>query len=82
MSQPGVQGVGITSSLDAPGEAALMIFLVRGVAHNPVPLVIDGLRTRVRESSRFTAGAGDFRSRGSCTVPATKTLLRSPIGSN
>ena len=30
MSQPGVQGVGITSSVDSPGEAALMIFVIRG----------------------------------------------------
>src|SRR4029077_6414306 len=59
MSPPGVQGVGISSSLDAPGEAALMIFLVRGAAHDPIPPVIDGLRTRVRESSRFRAGVGD-----------------------
>jgi len=76
MSQPGVQGVGITSSLDAPGEAALMILLVRGVAHNPIPPVIDGLRTRVRESSRFTAGAGDAHSKAACAVPATQTPLR------
>ncbi len=74
MSQPGVQGVGISSSLDAPGEAALMIFLERGAAHNPLPPVIDGLRTRVRESSRFRAGAGDASSRGACTLPASKTL--------
>jgi hypothetical protein len=78
MSQPGVQGVGISSSLDAPGEAALMIFLVRGAAHNPVPPVIEGLRTRVRESSRFRAGAGDAGRRGACTTPASKTLLRNP----
>ena len=76
MSQPGVQGVGISSSLDAPGEAALMIFLVRGVAHSPIPPVIDGLRTRVRESSRFTAVSGDARLSGACTVPAIKTPLR------
>jgi hypothetical protein len=56
MQQAGVQGVGVTSSVDAPGEAALMIFLIRGVAHSPIPAVIDGLRTRVRESSRFRAG--------------------------
>jgi hypothetical protein len=78
MSQPGLQGVGISSSLDAPGEAALMIILVRGVAHNPVPPVIDGLRTRVRESSRFVAGSGDTRSSGACSMPATKTLLGKP----
>jgi len=78
MSQPGVQGVGISSSLDAPGEAALMIFLVRGATHNPIPPVIDGLRTRVRESSRFRAGAGDAGTRGACTTPASKALLRNP----
>jgi hypothetical protein len=76
MSQPGVQGVGISSSLDAPGEAALMIFLVRGAAHNPIPPVIDGLRTRVRESGRFRAGAGDASPRGACTMPASKPFLQ------
>ena len=82
MSQPGVQGVGISSSLDAPGEAALMIFLVRGAAHNPIPPVIDGLRTRVRESSRSRAGAGDASSRGACTIPASTTLPRKPATKN
>src|SRR6266851_4721694 len=82
MSQPGVQGVGISSSLDAPGEAALMIFLVRRAAHNPIPPVIDGLRTRVRESSRFRAGAGDASSRGACTIPASTTLPRKPATKN
>jgi hypothetical protein len=72
MSQPGVQGVGISSSLDAPGEAALMIFLVRGTAHNPIPPVIDGLRTRVRESSPFRAGSGDSSRHGACTLPPSK----------
>ncbi len=61
MRMPGVQGVGITSSADSPGEAALMIFLIRGVPHGEVPPVIDGLRTRVKESSRFRAGFGDAR---------------------
>ncbi|MDP9339042.1 MAG: S1 family peptidase [Acidobacteriota bacterium] len=56
MKKAGVQGVGIGSSIDSPGEAALMIFTVRGVSHDPIPAVIDGLRTRVRESSRFRAG--------------------------
>jgi hypothetical protein len=78
MSQPGVQGIGITSSLDAPGEAALMIFVVRGATHNPIPPVIDGVRTRVRETSRFRAGSGDATSRGACTMPAPKTLLHKP----
>ena len=55
MVRRGIQGVGVTSSLDAPGEAALMIFAVRGVPRDPVPTVIDGVRTRLRETSRFRA---------------------------
>ena len=55
MARRGIQGVGVTSSLDAPGEAALMIFVVRGEARDPVPTVIDGVRTRLRETSRFRA---------------------------
>jgi len=53
MRQRGVQGVGISSSADAPGEAALIVFVIRGVPHDPIPAVIDGVRTRVRETGRF-----------------------------
>jgi len=74
MKQPGVQGVGITSSADAPGEAALMIFLIRGETHLPIPVVIDGLRTRIRESSRFRAGQGDAPAQPSCRMPLTQEL--------
>jgi hypothetical protein len=73
MKLPGVQGVGITSSADAPGEAALMIFVIRGVSRNPLPAVIDGLRTRIRESSRFTAGnRGNEVPPNGCHVPEMK----------
>jgi hypothetical protein len=70
MKQPGVQGVGITSSADAPGEAALMIYLIRGEKHDAVPAVIDGVRTRVRETSRFTAGRRGQEPQQGCKVPA------------
>ena len=70
MKEPGVQGVGITSSADAPGEAALMIYLIRGEKHNAIPAVIDGVRTRVRESSRFTAGRRGLEPMQGCKVPA------------
>ena len=72
MKQPGVQGVGITSSADAPGEAALMIYLIRGAKHNAIPAVIDGLRTRVRETSRFTAGSRGQEPEQGCKVPGEK----------
>ena len=72
MQQPGVQGVGITSSVDSPGEAALMIFVVRGVAHAPIPPLIDGLRTRVRESSRFRAGYRGVEPQRACRMPVKR----------
>ena len=71
MNMDGVQGVGITSSVDSPGEAALMIFLIRGVTHPAIPPVIDGLRTRIRESTRLRAGFGDSRPKRVCSVPGT-----------
>jgi hypothetical protein len=70
MQQAGVQGVGITSSVDAPGEAALMIFVIRGVTRGAIPPVIDGLRTRVREGSRFRAGNREVTPRRGCVVPS------------
>jgi hypothetical protein len=82
MEQPGVQGVGITSSADAPGEAALMIYLIRGANHNPIPAVIDGLRTRVRETSRFTAGRRRQEPEQGCKVPAEKTAERKLLPGN
>jgi hypothetical protein len=76
MKQPGVQGVGITSSADAPGEAALMIFVVRGAARNPIPALIDGVRTRIRESSRFTAGQRGAETVSGCKVPLAQSTAR------
>jgi hypothetical protein len=58
MALAGVQGVGITSSADSPGEVALMIFHVRGSPYEAIPPVLDGVRTRIRESSPFRAGSG------------------------
>jgi hypothetical protein len=76
MSKAGVQGVGIGSSVDSPGEAALVLFVIRGVARETIPPVIDGLRTRVRESSRFRAGLDDSNPRGSCSARAASAKTR------
>jgi len=72
MKRPEVQGFGITSSADAPGEAAVAIFLIRGVAHDSVPPVIDGVRTRVRESSPFRAGFSDAPTERGCSIGSTR----------
>ena len=66
LKKAGVQGVGISPSLDSPGEAALLVFLVRAIPHDEIPTVIDGVRTRVRESSRFRANYGGTSSPRSC----------------
>jgi hypothetical protein len=71
---PGVQGVGISSSADSAGEAALMVYFIRGVEHAAVPPVIDGLRTRLREGGRFRANYGGARRKPGCPVPPAKTV--------
>jgi hypothetical protein len=79
LRQQGVQGVGITSSVDWPGEAALMIYFVRGVEHAVAPAVIDGLRTRVREGSPFRADFGGAHPKQGCAVPPAKPTAKSGI---
>jgi hypothetical protein len=76
MKKRGVQGIGIGSSADAPGEAALVIFLVRGAAHDSVPATVDGVRTRVQESSPFVAGLGSERKKSSCMMQPSKQKVQ------
>jgi hypothetical protein len=76
MSKPGVQGVGIGASADAPGEAELVIFVIRGIAHEPIPATIDGVRTQVRESSPFVAGLRDQLARTGCVTPTHRPAKR------
>ena len=78
MKMNGVQGVGITSSVDSPGEAALMIFLIEGMPHPAIPSVIDGLRTRIRVSSRFQAGLESNGSQRACSVRRPMSKRPSP----
>jgi hypothetical protein len=79
MNKAGVQGVGIGSSVDSPGEATLVIFLIRGAAHEPIPPLIEGLRTRIRESSRFLAGFGDEQPHHSCSMSAPNPVRAKPV---
>jgi hypothetical protein len=55
MSDPAVVGVGVSASLDSPGDPALMIYVRKGKAHNAIPATIDGARTRLKETSPFRA---------------------------
>jgi hypothetical protein len=75
-----VLGVGISSSVDSPGEAALLIYVKRGASQNALPAQIDGLRTRIRETSAFEAGRDSDRGNASrgCKV---KSALPTPVNS-
>jgi len=75
LKQAGILGVGITSSVDAPGEAALLIYVLRGASQDSIPAEIDGLRTRVRETSPFTTGRRGNEPARTCKMPVVKTLL-------
>jgi hypothetical protein len=55
MKQPGILGVGVTSSLDNPSDAAILVFVEAGKSHNPIPLQLDGVRVRVKSTDKFRA---------------------------
>jgi hypothetical protein len=55
MSQPGIQGVGVTFSEDNPLEPAMLVLTVIGQEHAPIPATIDGLRTKVVEAEQVRA---------------------------
>ena len=54
----GVHGVGIAASADSPGEAAMVVYIQRGMAHAMIPAVVGGMRTSIRETNSFRAGSG------------------------
>ena len=53
--KPGIQGVGVSTSVDNPAEGAVSIYVIQGEAHPPIPPVLDGVRTRIFEGPRFKA---------------------------
>jgi hypothetical protein len=78
MKWSGVLGVGVGSSADAPGEAALVIFLLKGAAHQQIPAIIDGLRTRIRETEPFRAGLGQIPPQRGCSMQGVKKPQSAP----
>jgi hypothetical protein len=70
MSDPAVIGVGVGASFDSPSEPAIGIFVLKNKTHKPIPATIDGVRTRVKETSPFRAIVD--RSSGSAACSARK----------
>ena len=76
MQLSGVQGVGITASADGPGEAALIVYLVRGKTHEAIPQLVEGVRTVVRESNPFRSAFGSATASGCSPSPSIKRRLQ------
>jgi hypothetical protein len=55
MTQPGIQGVGVGRSGDNPAETAIVIYVLAGQPHPTIPAVLDGVRTKIVEGTRFKA---------------------------
>ena len=74
MHLSGVQAVGVTVSADAPGEAALVFYVARGATHAPIPPIVDGVRTVIRESRPFESGFGSVTHKAGCFVSSNSRL--------
>ncbi len=53
--QPGIQGVGVGLSSDAPGETAIVIYTITGEPHQEIPATIGGVRTKIIDGTKFKA---------------------------
>jgi len=73
-----VQGVGVAASLDAPGEAAIMVYVLKGQPHDFVPASYDGVRTRVKETTEFKAGVSHPRKAAACVLAKPQTQNTTP----
>jgi hypothetical protein len=86
MADPAIRAVGVGVSADDLSEAALVIYYLKGKAHNPAPNTIDGLRTRLRETTGFHAGISqpalsngtNAKSRG-CPASVAPALAKRPV---
>ena len=68
MSDPAVIGVGVGASFDSPSEPAIGIFVLKNKSHKPIPATIDGVRTRVKETSPFRAIVNRSSSSAACSA--------------
>jgi len=71
MADPAIRALGVGVSADHPAEAALVIYYLQGKTHRPTPNTIDGLRTRLRETTGFRAGISRpaFANRANAKAP-------------
>jgi hypothetical protein len=71
-ANPAVFGVGVGSSDDSPGEAAVVLFVDKDMAYEPPP-ALDGTRTKVVRADRFRAwGWNEHGQQRACSLPVDR----------
>ncbi len=80
MTDPAVQGVGVGASLDSPGEPAIGIFVLKNKPHQPIPATIDGVRTRIKETTGFRAIVDHSPNVAGCSARKSAHLTALPAG--
>jgi hypothetical protein len=76
MSSPDVFGVGMGSSQDSPGEAALVIYVDRNSSIQ-LPAEIDGTRTRIVRTDAFRTSNWGKEAQRSCSRTARIPVVHS-----
>ncbi|MFZ0884589.1 MAG: hypothetical protein WAN14_14415 [Candidatus Acidiferrales bacterium] len=80
MSDSAVQGVGVGASFDSPGEPAIGIFVLKNKPHQPIPAAIDGVRTRIKETTGFRAIVDHSPKVAGCAARKSTHLAAMPAG--
>jgi hypothetical protein len=78
MSDPAVQGVGVGASLDSPGDAAVVIYVMKNKTHSLIPVTIDGVRTRIKETTGFHAITVPSSGPAGCSAAKTSQASATP----
>ena len=55
LARRGVQGVGVGATADDPSQPAVVVYVVQGIGHDPLPDELDGVPVRVERTDRFRA---------------------------
>jgi len=67
LSRRGVQGVGVGGSSADPAQAAIVIYVIAGADHAPLPDSIDGVPTEIVSTDRFRAFGWNETSEANCS---------------
>ena len=67
LRQPGVQGVGVGVSDNDSSQPAIVLYVIEGVEHAPLPTQLDGIPTRIVSTDRFRASGWNEPSESSCS---------------